>query len=78
MSEPRDTTPPKAPKRNGGGLSDRAAAIIIGLVTAIWAVNILAGMFQVNGYRPAESVNGIFMAIVGGAFIARARGSGGE
>lgn len=54
-------------------MSDRTANIVIGIVTAVWAGNILAGMFSVNGYEPSESINGVFMAIVGGAFALRAK-----
>lgn len=58
-------------------ISDRTANIIIGVVTSIWVVNILAGMFEVNDYQPSETINGIFMTIVGGAFVLRARSRGG-
>lgn len=58
-------------------ISDRTATILISVVTLIWAVNIVAGMLQINDYQPSESINGIFMAIVGGAFALRARNSGG-
>jgi uncharacterized membrane protein YeaQ/YmgE (transglycosylase-associated protein family) len=54
-------------------ISDRTANILIGVVTAMWAGNIIAGMVQVNDYQPSESINGIFMAIVGGAFALRAK-----
>ena len=62
---------PKKPK--SGGLSDRSANIIIGVVTAVWAANIVAGMVQLNGYQPSEAVNGIFLTIVGGAFVLRSK-----
>ncbi len=54
-------------------LTDRAATVLIAVVTTIWAGNIVAGMFAINGYQPSESINGIFMGIVGGAFALRAR-----
>lgn len=54
-------------------ISDRTANAIIAVVTAIWAGNILAGMLPALDHEPSESVNGIFMAIVGGAFALRAR-----
>lgn len=54
-------------------ISDRTANIIISIVTAIWAGNIVAGMLPNLDHEPSESVNGIFMAIVGGAFALRAR-----
>lgn len=53
-------------------ISDRTANVLIGVVTAMWAVNLLAGMFQINDYQASESVNGI-LAVVGGAFAFRYR-----
>lgn len=58
-------------------MNDRTATIVIGIVTTIWAGNILAGMLRFNEYQPSESINGIFMAIVGGAFALRAKSNGG-
>jgi uncharacterized membrane-anchored protein YitT (DUF2179 family) len=55
-------------------ISDRTATIIIGVVTTIWALNILAAMVEFNNYQPSESINGIFMAVVGGAFALRHKG----
>lgn len=54
-------------------ISDRTANFLIGVVTTVWVGNIVAGMLELNGYQPSESINGIFMAIVGGAFALRAR-----
>lgn len=54
-------------------ISDRTATIIISVVTTIWALNILAAMFEINDYQTSESINGIFMAVVGGAFALRHR-----
>lgn len=54
-------------------ISDRTKTAVIGVVTVIWAGNILAGMFQLNGYQPSESINGIFLAVVGGAFALGAK-----
>lgn len=59
-------------------ISDRTANVLMGVVTVVWAGNIIAGMLQINDYEPSESINGIFMAIVGGAFALRARGGGGD
>lgn len=56
-----------------GDVNDRTATVVIAVVTTIWAGNIVAGMFRINDYAPSESINGIFMAIVGGAFALRAR-----
>lgn len=53
------------------GLSDRAANIVIGVVTTVWAANIAAGMLRINGYQPSEAINGIFLVIVGSAFVLR-------
>jgi ABC-type branched-subunit amino acid transport system permease subunit len=59
-------------------ISDRTATIIIAVVTVIWAANIIAGMVRFNDYQPSESVNAIFMAVVGGAFALRGKGHGGD
>lgn len=54
-------------------MTDRTANVVIGVVTTIWAGNVVAGMFAWNGYQPSEGINAIFTAIVGGAFALRAR-----
>lgn len=59
-------------------ISDRTATILTYVVTGIWVINIIAGMLQVNGYHPSESINGIFMGIVGGAFALRVRSRDGD
>lgn len=59
-------------------MTDRTATIVIAVVTTVWAGNIIAGMVALNGYQPSESINGIFMAIVGGAFALRARKRNGD
>lgn len=80
-------TTPDGPGRKPGRhrprgdiISDRTATVVIYVVTGIWTTNILMGMFAVNGYQPSSEINGIFMAVVGGAFIARtrARSGGGD
>lgn len=53
-------------------ISDRTRTIIIGVVTSVWATNFGAGLL-VSGYKPSESINGIFMGIVGGLFAMSAR-----
>lgn len=59
-------------------IGDRSRTIIIGVVTTVWAINFFAGL-AVPGYEPSESINGIFMAIVGGLFALGARkGAGGK
>jgi len=56
-------------------IGDRTRTIIIGVVTSVWATNFLAGLV-VDNYKPSESINGIFMAIVGGLFALGARNAG--
>lgn len=45
---------------------------IIIVVTAVWAINFIAGL-AVKSYEPDQSINAIFMAIVGGLFALGAR-----
>jgi hypothetical protein len=58
-------------------INDRTRTIIIFVVTTVWAVNFAAGLL-VHSYKPSESINGIFMAIVGGLFALGARTNGGK
>lgn len=51
---------------------------IIRVVTGVWAANILAGMIPQLNYEPKESINGIFMAIVGTVFVASRSGKNEE
>lgn len=53
-------------------LSERSRTVIIFVITAVWAVNFTAGLV-VPGYQTSESINGIFMAIVGGLFALSAK-----
>lgn len=55
-------------------IGERARTVVIAVVTAVWAANFLAGVV-VPGYETSESINGIFMAIVGGLFALGARQS---
>lgn len=55
-------------------ISERTRAVIIGVVTTVWASNFLAGVF-LHDYKPSESINAIFMAIVGGLFAIGGRGN---
>src|SRR5216117_2310938 len=48
-------------------IGDRTRTAIIIVVTAVWAINFAAGLF-VEGYKPSESINGIFMVNVGSLF----------
>lgn len=52
-------------------ISDRTATVLIYTVSGIWVLNVLAGLFEFNGYQTSESINGIFTLIVGGAFALR-------
>lgn len=48
-------------------IGERTRTVIIAVVTAVWAINFLAGLV-IGDYKPSESINGIFMGIVGGLF----------
>lgn len=56
-------------------IGDRTRTVIIAVVTIVWAINFFAGLV-VHDYKPSESINGIFMAIVGGLFALGARQKG--
>lgn len=56
-------------------LGNRARAIVIGVVTFVWAANFLAGIV-VQDYQPSESINAIFMGIVGTLFAIGSRNGG--
>lgn len=47
-------------------LSRRATTWVVGLVSGVWAVNFLAGLVLPQ-YDSDQAINGIFMAVVGGA-----------
>jgi len=53
-------------------IGDRTRTVVIGVVTTVWATNFIAGLL-VEGYKPSESVNGIFMIIVGSLFALGSR-----
>jgi hypothetical protein len=59
-------------------MSDRTANRVIALVAAVWAANMIAAMWPGSNYQPPEAVNGAFMTIVGGAFLARSRARNGN
>lgn len=58
-------------------MSDRARTAIITVVTLVWAVNFVAGL-AVPHYDTSESINAIFMAIVGGLFALGGRDGDGS
>jgi len=47
-------------------LSRKTTTWVVGLVSAVWAVNFLAGL-ALPDYEADQAINGIFMAMVGGA-----------
>lgn len=47
-------------------LSRRVTQWVVGLVSAVWAVNFIAGI-ALPKYEADQAINGIFMGIVGGA-----------
>jgi hypothetical protein len=55
-------------------ISKPLASAIIVIVTLVWAIN-FAAQFIVDGYSPDVAINGIFMAIVGGALALSRRGN---
>ena len=48
---------------------------IIIVVTTVWAINFFSGVFLTT-YEPDQTINAIFMAIVGGLFALGGRGNG--
>lgn len=66
-------------KGGGGGglLPERLANTIIGVITGVWVANFLAP-FVLDSYETSETINAIFMAIVGGLFALKGRGSNGS
>lgn len=55
-------------------MSDRLANIVIVVVLTMWVINMVAAIFQVNGYQSDPLINGIFMGTVGLAFVAKFKG----
>lgn len=53
-------------------LSRKTTTLVVGLVSSVWAVNFLAGVVLPN-YEADQAINGIFMAIVGGALALGSR-----
>lgn len=56
-------------------MTDRTRTVIIFVVTTIWAANFVAGLL-VQDFHTSESINAIFMAIVGGLFALGGRDGG--
>jgi hypothetical protein len=40
----------------------------LAVITSMWVLNTLAGIFKWNDYNPSATIDGIFLTIVGGAF----------
>lgn len=56
-------------------MNEKLANTIIGAVTLVWIVN-FGAVFIVKDYKPSESYNAIFLAIVGGVFALKNRSLG--
>lgn len=54
-------------------MPDRLRYSIIVVVAVIWVCNFIAGLIPPLGYDPSESINGIFMGVVGGALALGAK-----
>lgn len=54
-------------------LSPKTTQIIVSLVATIWAGNFVAGLVLPH-YQSDQAINGIFMAIVGGALALGRKG----
>lgn len=53
-------------------MSYRNRTIVIAVVLAVWVANFVATIF-VTDYRPSESVNAVFAAVIGGAVAVGSR-----
>jgi hypothetical protein len=47
-------------------VTERLRYAVVVVVVVVWVINFAAGLL-LEGYEPRESINGIFMAVVGGA-----------
>jgi hypothetical protein len=65
-------------RTSGEIISDETAKWVIWVVTGIWAGNIVVSMIPGSGHQASSEINGIFMTVVGGAFIIRSRIKGGD
>lgn len=59
-------------------MNDKTVTVVIYVVTAIWAGNVIVGMAAIQGYAPSAGLNAVFTTIVGGAFAIRAARRGGN
>lgn len=53
-------------------MTDRAANVILGVVLAVWALNVVAAITKFRGYEGSESLNGLVTVAIGAAFTYRA------
>lgn len=49
-------------------ISQKFRTVVITGVMSVWAFNVFAGAF-IESYHPTESINGIFMVVVGSLFM---------
>lgn len=55
-------------------MGDRTRTVVIAVVTTVWALNFVAGLIPAIHHTPDQSINAVFMAIVGGLFAIGRRG----
>jgi hypothetical protein len=48
-------------------ITQRVRTAVLIIVTIVWALNFAAGIW-VEHYKPQESINGVFMIVVGAVF----------
>lgn len=58
-------------------MNDKTRTVIVYVVATVWAGNFLASAF-LPGYRPTESINAIFLVVVGGLFAFHGAGRGND
>lgn len=58
-------------------IGERTRTVVIAVVVIVWAINFTAGLV-VRDYQASESINGIFMAVVGSLFAVGMRSGGGS
>lgn len=54
-------------------IDTRVKNVILIVVTSVWSINFVAGLVPAFQYHPDQTINGIFMGIVGGVFALSAK-----